>query len=80
MQLLKDHEITNATAWAPDDNRSAKIKSAKVSGHYLRSRVPMLRFRYDASHDILKCPKERILRPKRPLKYGRFFYSRPSSF
>ena len=42
----------------------------------IRSRVPMRRFRYDAKHDILKCPKGRILRPKRPLKYGRFFYSR----
>lgn len=42
----------------------------------IRSRVPMRRFRYDAKHDILKCPQGRILRPKRPLKYGRFFYSR----
>jgi hypothetical protein len=38
--------------------------------------VPIRRFRYDAKHDILNCPKGRILRPKRPLKYGRFFYSR----
>ena len=36
----------------------------------IRSRVPMRRFRYDAKNDILKCPKGRILRPKRPLKYG----------
>ncbi len=42
----------------------------------IRSRVPMRRFRYDAKHDILKCPRGRILRPKRRLKYGRFFYSR----
>jgi hypothetical protein len=42
----------------------------------IRSRVPLRRFRYDAKNDILKCPKGRILRPKRPLKYGRFFYSR----
>ena len=42
----------------------------------IRSRVPMRRFRYDAKHDILKCPQGRILRPKRPLKYGRFFYSK----
>lgn len=42
----------------------------------IRSRVPLRRFRYDARNDILKCPKGRILRPKRPLKYGRFFYSR----
>jgi IS5 family transposase len=42
----------------------------------IRSRVPLRRFRYDARYDILKCPKGRILSPKRPLKYGRFFYSR----
>ena len=42
----------------------------------IRSRVPMRRFRYDAKHDILKCPRGRILTPKRPLKYGRFFYSK----
>src|SRR3954464_14639874 len=29
----------------------------------IRSRVPMRRFRYDAKHDILKCPKGRVLRP-----------------
>lgn len=45
----------------------------------IRSRVPMRRFRYDAKHDILKCPKGRVLRPKRPLKYGRFFCSRAKS-
>ena len=32
----------------------------------IRSRVPLRRFRYDARNDILKCPKGRILRPKRP--------------
>src|SRR5207342_427388 len=42
----------------------------------IRSRVPMRRFRYDSKHDILKCPQGRILRPTRPLKYGRFFYSK----
>jgi hypothetical protein len=42
----------------------------------IRSRVPMRRFRYDAKNDILKCPQGRILLPKRPLKYGRFFYSK----
>jgi hypothetical protein len=46
----------------------------------IRSRVPMRRFRYDAKNDILKCPKGRILRPKRPLKYGRFFYSRAKDY
>lgn len=42
----------------------------------IRSPVPLRRFRYDAKHDILKCPRGRILRPQRKLKYGRFFYSR----
>ena len=42
----------------------------------IRSRVPLRRFRYDARHDILKCPKGRVLRPKRPVQHGRFFYSR----
>ena len=31
----------------------------------IRSRVPLRRFRYDAKHDILKCPRGRILRPAR---------------
>ncbi len=48
-----------------------------AKGEPIRSRVPLRRFRYDAKNDILKCPKGRILRPKRPLKYGRFFYSEP---
>jgi transposase len=34
------------------------------------------RFRYDAKHDILKCPRGRILRPARPYKHGRFFIRR----
>ncbi|TGN73352.1 hypothetical protein EOW77_0035240 [Bradyrhizobium yuanmingense] len=38
--------------------------------------VPLRRFRYDAKHDILKCPQARILRPARPVKRGRFFYSK----
>ena len=41
-----------------------------------KSRVPLSRFRYDARHDILKCPKGRILRPGRFIKHGRFFYSK----
>ena len=44
----------------------------------IRSRVPLRRFRYDARHDILKCPQGRTLRPQRPVKHGRFFYSRAS--
>jgi transposase len=42
----------------------------------IRSRVPVRRFRYDARHDILRCPRGRILRPGRPIKHGRFFYSK----
>ena len=42
----------------------------------IRSRVPMRRFRYDAKHDILKCPRGRVLRATRPVKHGRFFYSK----
>ena len=42
----------------------------------IRSPVPLRRFRYDAKHDILKCPRGKILRPTRPVKHGRFFYSR----
>lgn len=42
----------------------------------IRSAVPMRRFRYDAKHDILKCPRGKVLRPSRPVKHGRFFYSR----
>jgi len=42
----------------------------------IRSRVPLRRFRYDARHDILKCPQGRILRPQRRVPHGRYFYSR----
>ena len=42
----------------------------------IRSRVPLRRFRFDARHDILKCPKGRILRPTRRVEHGRFFYSK----
>jgi transposase len=42
----------------------------------IRSPVPLRRFRYDARHDIVKCPQGRTLRPQRPIKHGRFFYAR----
>ena len=45
----------------------------------IRSPVPLRRFRYDARHDILRCPRGKLLRPTRPVKHGRFFYSRPST-
>ncbi len=41
-----------------------------------RSRVPTHRFRYDAKHDILKCPRGKVLRPGQARKYGRYFVSR----
>jgi hypothetical protein len=45
----------------------------------IRSRVPLRRFRYDAKHDILRCPRKRVLRPTRPIRHGRFFYSKAKS-
>ena len=42
----------------------------------IRSPVPMRRFRYDAKHDVLKCPRGKKLRPGRRVKHGRFFTSR----
>jgi hypothetical protein len=43
----------------------------------IRSRVPLRRFRYDAKHDILRCPRKRVLRPTRPVNYGRFCTLKP---
>ncbi len=43
----------------------------------IRSKVPLRRFRYDAGHDHVKCPRGRILRPNRArLRHGRFFASK----
>jgi transposase len=42
----------------------------------IRSSVPLRRFRYDAKNDVVKCPRGKVLRPARPIKHGRFFYSR----
>lgn len=42
----------------------------------MRSAFPLRRFKYDAHHDTLKCPRGRILLPGRSIKYGRFFTSR----
>jgi hypothetical protein len=49
---------------------AANTKTPKAEA--IRSRVLMRRFRYDAKHDILKCPRGRILRPTWPVKHGRF--------
>lgn len=42
----------------------------------IRSPVPMRRFRYDAKHDVLKCPRGKRLKAGRRVKHGRFFTSR----
>jgi transposase len=42
----------------------------------IKSPVPLRRFRYDAKHDVAKCPRGKMLRPGRPIAHGRFFYSR----
>lgn len=44
----------------------------------IRSKVPMRRFRHDATHDIPKCPRGKGLGPSRAVKHGRFFHSRAS--
>ncbi|WP_337436224.1 transposase [Sinorhizobium meliloti] len=36
----------------------------------------MRRFRYDAKHDTLKCPRGKMLKAGRAVKHGRFFTSR----
>jgi transposase len=42
----------------------------------IRSPVPMRRFKYDAKHDVLKCPRGKVLKAGRSIKHGRFFTSR----
>ena len=42
----------------------------------IRSAVPLRRFRYDTKHDLLHCPRGKILRPTRRVEHGRFFYSK----
>jgi transposase len=43
----------------------------------IRSKVPLRRFRYDAKHDLVKCPRGKILRPNRArISHGRFFASK----
>ena len=41
-----------------------------------QSRVPLRLFRYDARHDVVKCPRGKTLRPRRPAKGGRYYRSR----
>ena len=43
----------------------------------IRSKVPLRRFRYDAKHDLVKCPRGKVLRPNRTkIIHGRFFASK----
>jgi hypothetical protein len=42
----------------------------------IRSPVPLRRFRYDARSDLVRCPRGKTLLPQRPVKHGRFFYSK----
>ncbi|MBG6212067.1 transposase [Labrenzia sp. EL_126] len=43
----------------------------------IKSKVPLPRFRYDAKHDHVKCPRGKILRPNRAkIDHGRFFVSK----
>ena len=42
----------------------------------IKSRAPTHRFRYHARHDIVKCPRGKVLRSGRTVKYGCFFHSR----
>jgi transposase len=43
----------------------------------IRSKVPLRRFRFDAKHDHVKCPRGKILPPnKARISHGRFFASK----
>jgi transposase len=61
----------------------AGLEDRKITGviptkaEPIRSKVPLRRFRYDAHHDIVKCPRGKILRPNRTkIAHGRFFASK----
>ena len=41
-----------------------------------QSRVPLRLFRYDARHDLVKCPRGKTLRPRRSEERGRYYGSR----
>ena len=77
---LADALLKFAYAFLVQVTRSALANSidpfipAKVEP--IKSPVPLRRFRYDARHDIAKCPRGKVLRPGRPTAHGRFFHSR----
>ena len=41
-----------------------------------QSRVPLRLFRYDARHNIVKCPRGKILGPRREAERGRYYGSK----
>ena len=41
-----------------------------------QSRVPLRLFRYDARHDVVKCPRGKTLSPRRDVERGRYYRSR----
>ena len=50
---------------------------AKVYGGLERRGIdPLRRFRCDAKHDIMKCPRGKVLRPGEPRKHGCFFHAK----
>jgi len=77
-----DVEIVTADAGYADAKVFGELERRGISAviptkaEPIRSPVPMRRFRYDAKNDILKCPRGKILRATRPVKHGRFFYSK----
>jgi hypothetical protein len=61
----------------------AGLEARKITGviptkaEPIRSKVPLRRFRYDAKHDLVKCPRGKILRPNATrIRHGRFFASK----
>ena len=43
----------------------------------IKRKVPLRRFKFDARHDLVKCPRGKILRPKTArISHGRFFVTR----
>jgi transposase len=58
-----------------EDRKVTAVISIKAEP--IRSKVPLRRFRYDEHHDMLKCPRGKILRPKKAkIAHGRFFSSK----
>ena len=67
---------TRTAGFTASLNGAASIPSSLAKAEPIRSPVPLRRFRYDAKHDLLRCPRGKILRPTRRIEHGRFFYSK----